>query len=80
MLLHSAETGPVMSQAGKNSCFFSYLIKAAVLFLESCKQKKGRDNQTVCTEFFWRMNQIKSWSGGDAETCHRAEFFQEFVH
>lgn len=25
----------------------SYLIKAAVLFLECCKQKKGKDNQTV---------------------------------
>ncbi len=27
--------------------FSSYLIKAAVLFLESCKEKKGRENQTL---------------------------------
>lgn len=42
----SPETGPVMSQA-KIHLFSSYLIKAAVLFLESCKEKKGRENQTL---------------------------------
>lgn len=49
--------------------FFSYLIKATVLLLESCKQKKGRDNQTGGADVFWRANKIKCQSGdGDAET------------
>lgn len=60
-LLHSPETGPVMSQAPQKSLVFILPHQSRCpLSWKLQTQERKRQSDTVCIDIFWRMNKIKS--------------------
>lgn len=72
--LYSLETGPIMSQAPKNSHVFILPHQSRCpLSWKLQKEERKRQSDTVWIDVVWRMNKIKKYN---VEPCHRAEVCQ----